>query len=232
MTTIIICLLAVWAISVLKKSASRSVENGMTVESEEPEPYTPDPWERALWCRDDLESRGIRVLRCVPDGDGRLDVEIDGADVHLLNEREKKGIYHVGKNEEDKQTIALEIMKMIQTNFEDNHGVVVSGGNNRIEIRFDQNGNMTVEKEEIREHEDEKDLLNELRGCFYGESEPAAGFLEKIQGLKPTAITQIVKKMVAEREISEISAGKPLWEILNSHGFYTASLSNWYKQIK
>ena len=74
-------------------------------------------------------------------------------------------------------------------------------------------------------------LVAALTPIFYGYPDEAARFLDAIKGAKPTQITELVKRMVKERKISDASCHKTLWEILHDAGLYPLTNRNWNTQI-
>ena len=75
-------------------------------------------------------------------------------------------------------------------------------------------------------------IVSQLKPIFYGSEDEALKFLKEIRGMKPTLITQKVKRLVAEKNISELSAHRDLWAILHAAGLYDRSESNWNQQVK
>lgn len=80
--------------------------------------------------------------------------------------------------------------------------------------------------------DEEKEIVGDLKTVFWGDEEEATKFLHSIQNMKDKEITQLVKKLVEERKISDQSCNRPLWTILNKHKLYTATESNWNNQLK
>lgn len=79
---------------------------------------------------------------------------------------------------------------------------------------------------------EEKEIIGELKTVFWGDEEEATKFLRSIQNMKDKEITQLVRKLVDERKISDKSCNRPLWTILNKHKLYSATESNWNSQLK
>ena len=79
---------------------------------------------------------------------------------------------------------------------------------------------------------EEKEIIGELKTVFWGDEEEATKFLRSIQNMKDKEITQLVRKLVDERKISDQSCNRPLWTILNKHKLYSATESNWNSQLK
>lgn len=80
--------------------------------------------------------------------------------------------------------------------------------------------------------DEEEEIIGELKPVFWGDEEEATQFLHRIQNMKDKGITQLVKKLVGERKISDQSCNRPLWTILYKHKLYTATESNWNTQLK
>lgn len=78
---------------------------------------------------------------------------------------------------------------------------------------------------------EDEPLVAALTPIFYGDGEEAARFLDAIKGAKPTQITELVKRMVKERKISDASCHKDLWQLLHEAGLYPPTLANWNSQI-
>ena len=75
-------------------------------------------------------------------------------------------------------------------------------------------------------------IVSQLEPIFYGSEDEALRFLKEIRGMKPVLITQKVKRLIAEKSISELSAHRDLWAILHTAGIYDRSESNWNQQVK
>ncbi len=75
-------------------------------------------------------------------------------------------------------------------------------------------------------------IVSQLKPIFYGSEDEALRFLKEIRGMKPVLITQKVKRLIAEKSISELSAHRDLWAILHTAGIYDRSESNWNQQVK
>ena len=75
-------------------------------------------------------------------------------------------------------------------------------------------------------------IVNKLKPVFYGSEEEARVFLERIQGMKPTQITDKVNQLVIEKKISDLSKHRDLWKILHDCGIYKPTESNWNQQVK
>jgi len=80
--------------------------------------------------------------------------------------------------------------------------------------------------------EEDIDVAAKLSPIFYGDKNQAKEFLAAIQGMKPTQITDLVKKWVAARKISEKSKNRDLWKVLHEAGLYDRSEANWNDQVK
>jgi hypothetical protein len=80
--------------------------------------------------------------------------------------------------------------------------------------------------------DDEQDVIDRLKPMFYGDAENAKAFLQGIQGMKPTQITEKVNQLVGERKISDMSKHRDLWKVLHDCGIYDKSESNWNQQVK
>lgn len=76
------------------------------------------------------------------------------------------------------------------------------------------------------------DVVLQLKPLFFGIEAEAKAFLESIQGMKPTQITDKVNQLVSEKKISELSKHRDLWKVLHDNGYYNRSESNWNMQVK
>lgn len=77
-----------------------------------------------------------------------------------------------------------------------------------------------------------EEITKELSTIFYNKVSLADSFVCNIIGLKPSAITAMVNRMVSEDKICKDMCHRPLWKVLNKHGLYKASESNWNQQVK
>jgi len=87
-----------------------------------------------------------------------------------------------------------------------------------------------VGEQELKE--EEKCVLSQLTPIFYGDEEEAEKFLNSIDGMKPTQITNLVKRLADERKISDRSMRRDLWKVLSKAGLYPRTESNWNDQLK
>lgn len=76
------------------------------------------------------------------------------------------------------------------------------------------------------------EIVKQLAPIFWGDEEKADNFLENIQNMKPKQITELVKNLVFDNEISGMSKGRDLWKVLHENGLYGPSESNWNQQVK
>lgn len=77
-----------------------------------------------------------------------------------------------------------------------------------------------------------KELINELLPIFYNSVPDVISFLEEIDGIsKNPEIVKVAADYVSKGKISELSCRSDLWKILNKHGLYKPSLTNWYNYI-
>jgi len=83
------------------------------------------------------------------------------------------------------------------------------------------------------ETEDSTDvIIDRLKPIFYGSEQEARAFLESIQGMKPTQITDKVNQLVGEKKISELSSHRDLWTVLHDFDLYKRTEANWNMQVK
>ena len=104
-----------------------------------------------------------------------------------------------------------------------NNGQMNVGGGT-IHVHVEGSGPAVVE-------EVDEALAGKLAPVFFGNRELVAEFLGRIKGAKPTQITELVKRMVKERKISDASCHKDLWQLLHDAGLYPPTLANWNSQI-
>jgi hypothetical protein len=76
------------------------------------------------------------------------------------------------------------------------------------------------------------EIVKQLAPIFWGDEEKADNFLENIQNMKPKQITELVKNLVFDNEISGMSKGRDLWKVLHENRLYGPSESNWNQQVK
>lgn len=76
------------------------------------------------------------------------------------------------------------------------------------------------------------EVLQQLTPIFYGDSQEAAHFLRAIKGAKGMQVTDLVNQLVKANKISALSCHRDLWRVLNGHGLYRASESNWNQQVR
>lgn len=75
-------------------------------------------------------------------------------------------------------------------------------------------------------------LIDRICPIFYNDINEARAFANKIRGMKPTQITELVKELRTRKVISEMSCHHDLWNILSEAGLYTRTESNWNERIK
>lgn len=99
---------------------------------------------------------------------------------------------------------------------------------NELEIVID--GTQTLIEEDIDVEED--GIVMQLKPIFWGDAEEASSFARRARGLRNVQITSMVREMIADNRISQISAHRTLWRILHDAGIYKAGESNWNKSIR
>lgn len=75
-------------------------------------------------------------------------------------------------------------------------------------------------------------IVDLLKPIFYGSEQEARAFLESIQGMKPTQITDKVNQLVGEKKISDLSSHRDLWKVLHDFDLYKRTEANWNMQVK
>lgn len=76
------------------------------------------------------------------------------------------------------------------------------------------------------------ELVARLSPIFYGIEEYVDEFLNLAQVADSQHMIRIVKQMVAEHKISDISCRRTLWQVLHEFELYTRSESNWNQQMR
>ena len=71
-----------------------------------------------------------------------------------------------------------------------------------------------------------------LSPIFFGIEEYVDEFLNQAQVADSQHMIRIVKQMVAEHKISDISCRRTLWQVLHEFELYTRSESNWNQQMR
>ncbi len=102
---------------------------------------------------------------------------------------------------------------------------IVGGGEKKGEDEMARN-------ESAAPDERQQDIISQLKPIFFGIEEDARNFLARIQGMKPTQITELVNQLVKEKKLSDQSCHRPLWKVLHEAGIYAPSESNWNMQVK
>lgn len=98
--------------------------------------------------------------------------------------------------------------------------------------------NKEMEQLELEE-DDEPDaiayneLIEELMPIFYNNKEEVLRFLNEIDGMKSSGITEVVNRWVKEKRISDYGNSRKgeLWEVLNHAGLYSKSRQNWNRRV-
>lgn len=75
-------------------------------------------------------------------------------------------------------------------------------------------------------------LMARLSPIFYGIEDYVNEFLKQAQVADSQHMIRIVKQMVAEHKISNISCRRTLWQVLHEFELYTRSESNWNQQMR
>ena len=120
----------------------------------------------------------------------------------------------------------------------DDRDIIMSGANASYEENVSGMAIMESETQEdspaeIEEIRDElESLIERICPIFYNDINEAKSFANKIRGMKPTQITELVKDLRTRNVISEMSCHHDLWNILYEAGLYTRTESNWNERIK
>ena len=82
------------------------------------------------------------------------------------------------------------------------------------------------------EGSEDEGIVEKLLPVFKQDKEEARKFLAFARNHKGTMVTERVTQLSAEKKTDNKYAKNTMHEILNQHGIYTYSLSNWNKQVK
>lgn len=79
---------------------------------------------------------------------------------------------------------------------------------------------------------EDKELIDELLPIFYNSVPDVISFLEEIDGISNNPeIVKVAADYVNNRKISKQSSRSDLWKVLNEHGLYKPTLTNWCNYI-
>ena len=84
----------------------------------------------------------------------------------------------------------------------------------------------------LKTEEQSSAIIDRLKPIFYGSEQEARSFLESIQGMKPTQITDKVNQLVDKKKISALSSHRDLWKVLHDFDLYKRTEANWNMQVK
>lgn len=85
---------------------------------------------------------------------------------------------------------------------------------------------------DVKTEEPSPKVVEQLKPIFYGNEEEARDFLKRIKNMKPPQITDLVKQLVSEKKISDMSCRRDLWTVLSNNGYYDRTEANWNQQLK
>ena len=77
-----------------------------------------------------------------------------------------------------------------------------------------------------------EEVSEQLLPIFYSNRAAVKDFLQNCLKMKQRQITDMVKRLVENRVISDQSKGRDLWSILHDYGIYTKTEANWNMRIK
>ena len=77
-----------------------------------------------------------------------------------------------------------------------------------------------------------EEVTEQLLPIFYNNKAAVRDFLSNCLRMKSTQITDMVKRLVKDRVISDQSKGRDLWQVLHDYGIYTKTESNWNMRVK
>ena len=75
------------------------------------------------------------------------------------------------------------------------------------------------------------DTIGRLTPIFKGNVREAEAFLSRIDGAKPTAVTEEVNRLLRAGMVTRSGCKGDLWQVLHQGGYYRPSQSNWNKQV-
>ncbi len=75
------------------------------------------------------------------------------------------------------------------------------------------------------------DTVGRLTPIFKGNVREAEAFLSRIDGAKPTAVTEEVNRLLRAGMVTRSGCKGDLWQVLHQGGYYRPSQSNWNKQV-
>ena len=101
-----------------------------------------------------------------------------------------------------------------------------------VKLKLQTIGMLAIEWIEQRKGKFSEELVAELSPIFFGQKKDAIDFLVSIKGMEDKQITERVNQLVREHKISDMSRKRPLWTVLNKHGLYSKSESNWNSQVR
>ena len=81
------------------------------------------------------------------------------------------------------------------------------------------------------ENEEADGIDRELLPIFKNSINEVKAFKRKIDGAKPTAVTQEVNRLLKEEKITKAGCKGDLWEVLHNYKLYKPSKSNWNQQV-
>lgn len=74
-------------------------------------------------------------------------------------------------------------------------------------------------------------IVDDLMPLFGGSRAEAERFVRKVDGARPTDITQTVNDLLREDKILRSSCRIRLWRILHDNGIYDPTVQNWRRQV-
>ena len=83
---------------------------------------------------------------------------------------------------------------------------------------------LTKEKEEL--------IVELLEPIFFNKGDDVKDFLKHIEGKSDAEVSDVVRKWVKERKISDRSQNRPLWKILHAAKYYRSTESNWNTALR
>jgi hypothetical protein len=75
------------------------------------------------------------------------------------------------------------------------------------------------------------DAIGRLTPIFKGNVREAEAFLRRIDGAKPTAVTEEVNRLLRAGMVTRAGCKGDLWQVLHDYGYYRPSLQNWNYQV-
>ena len=114
-------------------------------------------------------------------------------------------------------------------NYIEHQEITVQSGANFYNGPAVESQNDHEEKEEISKPAD--NIVCALMPLFKNDQKEVEAFLHKIDGAKPTMITEEVNRLLKQEKITRAGCKGQMWEILHQYKIYMPSVKNWNAQV-